>query len=190
VALRQCGSKEAFLTSELDAMALSFSSENESRIKKILSRYPNKMAACLPLLYLAQEQFGYLSPEAQDLVAKTLDLPPAHVHGVATFYTMYNKKKVGTYHVQVCTNVSCMICGGYDVLGRIEKKLGIRSGETTADSLFTLTEVECLAFCGTAPVVQVNEEVYELQSPDKVEELLDALKAKATTSAMASKHSG
>jgi len=160
-------------------MSLVFSSESQDRIKKILGRYPNKMAACLPLLYVAQEEFGHVSPEAMDLVAATLELPPTHVYGVATFYTMYNKKKVGRYHVQACTNVSCMLCGGYDVLGRLKKKLGIQPGETTRDGLFTLTEVECLACCGTAPAVQINDEIHELVSPDKVDDLIDELKARA-----------
>lgn len=159
-------------------MSLVFSDENKARIDALKARYPNAMAACLPVLYLAQEQFGQVSPEAMDLVARTLDLPPAHVYGVATFYTMFNKKPVGTYHVQACTNVSCMICGAYEVMARLEKKLGIRRGETTPDGLFTLTEVECLAYCGTAPAVQVNDVIHELVSPDKVDELIDALKAK------------
>ncbi len=162
-------------------MTLSFNQENQARIKKILSRYPTKMAACLPVLYVAQEQFGHLSTEAQELVAETLELTPAHVHGVATFYTMYNKKEVGTYHVQACTNVSCMLCSGYDVLGRLEQTLGIKAGETTTDGLFTLTEVECLAYCGTAPVVQINDDVHELVSPDKVDDLIDELRAKASS---------
>lgn len=160
-------------------MSLSFSSESQQRINKILGRYPNKMAACLPVLYVAQEEFGHVSPEAMELVAETLELAPSHVYGVATFYTMYNKEAVGRYHIQACTNVSCMLCGAYDVLGRLEQKLGIKAGETTKDGLFTLTEVECLAYCGTAPAVQVNEEIHELVSPDKVDELIDTLKAEA-----------
>lgn len=157
---------------------LTFSPENQARIKKILGRYPSKMAACLPVLYLAQRQFGYLSSQAQDLVAETLGLPLAHVYGVATFYTMYNKKKVGTYHLQVCTNITCMLCAGRDVLQRFEQRLKIKVGETTPDGHFTLSEVECLAYCGTAPAVQVNDEIHELVSPDKVEELIDSLRAK------------
>jgi NADH-quinone oxidoreductase E subunit len=163
-------------------MALTFSQESQDKIKKLRSRYPNDMAACLPLLHLAQEEFGWVSQEAMDLVAETLELPPAHVYGVATFYTMYNKVKVGTYHLQVCTNVSCMLCGAYDVRGRVENKLGIKVGETTPDGMFTLTEVECLAYCGTAPAVQVNDDIYELVSPDKVDELIDKLKAEAPAS--------
>lgn len=158
-------------------MSLAFSPEARQQITKITGRYPNSMAACLPVLYVAQGQFGTLTPEVLGLVAQTLDLPPAHVYGVATFYTMFNKEPVGRYHVQACTNVSCMLCGGYDVLGRLERKLGIKRGQTTSDGLFTLSEVECLAHCGTAPAVQVNETIHELVSPDKVEELIDQLRA-------------
>jgi len=160
------------------ASSVTFTAENQARIKKILGRYPNKMAACLPVLSLAQRQLGHLSREAQDLVAETLGLPPAHVYGVATFYSMYNTNKVGTFHIQVCTNVTCMLCAGNDVLRRFEKQLDIKVGETTRDGHFTLSEVECLAYCGTAPAVQVNDEIHELVSPDRVEELIDELRAK------------
>ncbi len=160
-------------------MSLSFTEENKARVDRIVSLYPNNMAACLPLLYVAQDQFGHLSPEAMDLVAETLELAPSHVYGVATFYTMYNKKPVGQFHVQACTNVSCMLCGAYDVMTKLEQVLGIKRGQTSKDGLFTLTEVECLAFCGTAPVVQVNDDIHELVSPDKVEGLIKELRAKA-----------
>jgi NADH:ubiquinone oxidoreductase subunit E len=91
---------------------------------------------------------------------------------------MYNTNKVGTFHIQVCTNVTCMLCAGNDVLRRFEKQLDIKVGETTSDGHFTLNEVECLAYCGTAPAVQVNDEIHELVSPDRVEELIDQLRAK------------
>jgi NADH-quinone oxidoreductase subunit E len=159
-------------------MGLAFSAENRSRIDKILSRYPNKMAACLPLLYVAQEQFGHLSQEAQELVAATLDLAPAHVFGVATFYTMFNKRPVGRFHIQVCTNVSCMLCGSGEVMARVQKKLGLKPGES--DGTFTLSEVECLAYCGSGPAVQVNDDIHELVSPDKVEDLIDSLRARVS----------
>ena len=159
-------------------MALAFSADNRSRIDKILARYPNKMAACLPVLYVAQEQFGHLSQEAQELVAATLDLPPSHVYGVATFYTMFNKRPVGRYHVQVCTNVSCMLCGAGEVMARVQKKLGLKPGES--DGVFTLTEVEFLAYCGSGPAIQINDDVHELVSPDKVEDLIDSLRARAS----------
>jgi len=162
-------------------MALAFSAENRSRIDKILARYPNKMAACLPVLYVAQEQFGHVGEEAQELVAATLELPPTHVHGVATFYTMFNKRPVGRYHLQICTNVSCLLCGAGETMARAQKKLGLKPGES--DGVFTLTEVECLAYCGSGPAVQVNDDVHELQSPDKVEELIDTLRAQAEKAA-------
>lgn len=158
-------------------MTVQFNEASRAEIDRILPRYPNKMAACLPLLYVAQAQFGHLDQAAMDLVADTLDLPKTHVYGVATFYTMYNKKPVGKYHVQACTNVSCMLCRAYDVMARLEKKLGIKRGQTTDDGLFTLTEVECLAYCGTAPAVQVNEEIHELVTPDQVDAIIDKLKA-------------
>ena len=163
-------------------MALSFSKENQERIQTLLGRYPTKMAACLPVLHLAQQQFGFLSPEAQELVARTLELELTHVHGVATFYSMFNKRPVGRYHVQVCTNVSCLLCGASETMSRLQRKLGIAPGETTADGLFTLTEVECLAYCGTAPAVQVNDDVYELVGENKAEELIDQLRAAAAAS--------
>ena len=159
-------------------MTLEFSQESQQQIEKILSRYPNRMAATLPLLYVAQEQFGHVSEEAMELVADRLELPKSHVFGVATFYTMFNKDPVGAYHVQVCTNVSCMICGGYDVLGTFEKELGIKAGETSSDGLFTLSEVECLAYCGTATAVQINDDVHEVVTPDKVSALVAEMRKK------------
>jgi len=159
-------------------MMVQFNEASRAEIDKILPRYPNKMAACLPLLYVAQGQFGHLDQGAMDLVAETLELPRSHVYGVATFYTMYNRREVGKYHVQACTNVSCLLCGAHDVMVRLEKKLGIRRGETTDDGLFTLTEVECLAHCGSGPAVQINEEIRELVTPETVDEIIDTLKAR------------
>lgn len=160
-------------------MALSFSKETEERIATLLPKYPTKMAGCLPLLWLAQEEFGWVSDEAMKLVADRLELPLAHVYGVATFYTMYNKKPVGHYHVQVCTNIACMISGGYDVLKTFEKKLGISCGQTTGDKLFTLAEVECLAACGGAVCVQVNKKYHEKITPEMVGPLVDELRKAA-----------
>ncbi|MCK5799760.1 MAG: NAD(P)H-dependent oxidoreductase subunit E [Deltaproteobacteria bacterium] len=160
-------------------MALSFSKESEEQIRKLLPKYPTKMAACLPLLWLAQEDFGWISEDAMKLVAERLDLSLGHVYGVATFYTMYNKKPVGHYHVQVCTNVTCMICGAYDVLSAFEKELGIKSGETSDDELFTLQEVECLGACGGAVCVQVDKDYHENILPEKVPEFVASLRAAA-----------
>ncbi len=160
-------------------MALSFNDKAQAEIKKIFAKYPNKTAATLPLLWLAQEEFGYISEEAIELVATTLEVAASHVYGVATFYTMYHKEPVGQFHVQVCTNVSCMICGGYNTLAKFEEVLGIKCGEKTADGLFSLAEVECLAACGGAPAVQVNKKYYEPVTPDDVEALVEKLRATA-----------
>lgn len=161
-------------------MALSFSSEAERRIGDILGRYPeeHRMAALIPVLDLAQAEFGYLTAEAMDLVARRLDVPPSQVLNTATFYTMLRKKPVGTHHVQVCTNVSCWLCGCDDLVRHIEKRLGIALGETTADRKFTLEGVQCLGSCGTAPVIQVNDDYYEDMTLEKVDELLDRLSEK------------
>ena len=157
-------------------MALDFSASAREKLRAVAARYPNKMAACLPALHMAQQEFGITSPETCEVVARELDLPAAHVWGVATFYTMYNKTAVGKYHVQVCTNIGCMLRGGYDVLRRLEQVLGVRAGETTADGKFTLSEVECLAACGSAVCVQVNEEYSEGMDPAKAERLVEELR--------------
>jgi len=136
------------------------------------------MAGVLPVLWLAQEQFGWISDEVMHYVAELLDVPFNHILGVVTFYTMYNKKPVGRYHIQVCANVSCMLRGSDNLVEHLEKKLGIKVGETTPDKMFTLDEVECLGSCGTAPMMQVNDDYYENLSAEKVDELLDEFRGK------------
>jgi NADH-quinone oxidoreductase E subunit len=158
-------------------MALTFSERSNKQIQAVLAKYPNKMAATLPVLWITQEQFGHISAEAVELVARTLDVPPTQLHGVLTFYTMYNRKPVGRLHIQVCTNVSCMLRGAYEVLRAFEDKCGIKVGETTED--FTLQEVECLAACGTAPCVQINDRYYEPVVPAEVGELVDRVLGEA-----------
>ena len=164
-------------------MSLHFTDESKQKIATLVSRYPTRQAVTLPALWVAQDQFGHVSPEVVELVAATLELPPSHVHGVATFYTMYNKKPVGRLHIQVCTNVACMICGAHDLLSAFEQHCGIKAGETNAD--FTLHEVECLAACGNAPAVQINDEYYEPVYPKDVPELVDRLLAQARAKAPA-----
>lgn len=161
-------------------MALTFSPESERTIEGILQRYPagERQAALIPVLHVAQDEFGYLTVETMELVARRLDLPPSQVLNTATFYTMLRKKPVGTHHVQVCTNVSCWLRGSDDLVRHIEKRLGMSRGETTADKRFTLEEVQCLGACGTAPVIQVNDDYYEEMTPEKVDALLDDLAEK------------
>jgi len=141
-------------------MPVQFSESAEQQFQHILTKYPSghRRAALLPTLYLAQREFGYVSVEAMDYVATRLELPPAKVLQVATFYTMFNKRKVGTYHIQVCKSISCAVMGGYSLLEYLEEELGIERGETTADGMFTLSEAECLAACDKAPMLQCNED--------------------------------
>lgn len=159
-------------------MALAFSTEANKEIDDIVGRYPERQAALIPVLWVAQEQFGYLTIEAMELVAERLELPRAKVINTATFYTMFHKKPVGKYHLQLCRTLSCYLRGSDALEECIHKKLGIKHGETTADKLFSMEEVECLAACGTAPVVQVNRDMVENLTPDKLEALLDELAAK------------
>jgi len=148
----------------------------KARIEKIAQRYPERRSALLPALFLAQKKYGYLTKEALEEVASILGLPPVQVYEVATFYTMFNKKPVGKFHVQVCTNVSCSLLGSEMIVDCLEKKLGIKVGETTKDNSFTLTEVECLGSCGTAPMMQINDAYYENLTEEKIEDILKKLR--------------
>ena len=157
-------------------MALEFSAAARDKVAKIRAKYPTECAALLPTLFVAQEEFGHVSLEAMECVAKTLNVSPATVYGVATFYTMYHKAPVGKYLVQVCMNLPCALRGAEEVFEYIAKKLGIKEGETSRDGLFTLMKVECLGACGAAPMMQVNDKYYEDLTPAKVDEILGGLK--------------
>lgn len=161
----------------LPTPSVSFSKEALDKIEHLKTRYPDVQAACLPVLHVAQDEFGYLPDAAIDLVAEVLGLPSAHVYGVATFYTMYHRKPTGKHKLWVCTNVSCMLKGGYDVLHGLEKKLGIHAGETTSDGEFTLIEEECLAACAGAPCIVANDKYYLDVLPDQIDKILDEVKA-------------
>ncbi|XP_058294638.1 NADH dehydrogenase [ubiquinone] flavoprotein 2, mitochondrial isoform X1 [Hylobates moloch] len=156
-----------------------FTPENYKRIEAIVKNYPegHKAAAVLPILDLAQRQNGWLPISAMNKVAEVLQVPPMRVYEVATFYTMYNRKPVGKYHIQVCTTTPCMLRNSDSILEAIQKKLGIKVGETTPDKLFTLIEVECLGACVNAPMVQINDNYYEDLTPKDIEEIIDELKA-------------
>src|SRR5262245_12037709 len=156
-------------------MAVQFSNQALEEYERALAQYPLKRAAIMPVLWIAQREFGYLSTEVQQYVADLMGFPLAWVSGVASFYTMYYKKPIGKYHLQVCTNVSCMLRGSDEIVRTIEQRLGIGIGETTADQRFSLDEVECLASCGTAPMMQVNEDYHENLTPESTIELLDRL---------------
>ena len=156
--------------------AVKFSDESLKKFEKIVARYPKKDGAMLPALYLAQREFGYLSAEAIEYVANIMEMPVARVYGVVTFYTMLNMKPIGRHHVQVCRTLPCALVGAERIATWIKNKLGIGPGETTADGRFTLSEVECLASCGTGPMMQVNDDYYENLTEEKVDEILEGLK--------------
>jgi NADH-quinone oxidoreductase E subunit len=154
-----------------------FEGDYLARFEKILTRYPNKQGALLPTLGLAQEVRGHVSPETMDEVAGLLGLPPAYVRGVATFYTMYNKRPVGCFLVQVCTNISCNLCGADEVMEAFLRYTDTEPGETSEDGLFTVIEAECLAGCGFPTCVQINSRYYENVTPADVPAIIEHLKA-------------
>jgi len=145
------------------------------RIHSLLGKYPQRRSALIPSLQMAQAEVGYLSPDAIREVSEIFELSPNEVYEVASFYTMFFRKPVGKYVIQVCTNISCLLCNAEEIMAHLTKRLGISTGETTPDKRFTLLEVECLASCGTAPVVQINDEYYEDLTPEKLDQILDGL---------------
>jgi NADH-quinone oxidoreductase subunit E len=154
-----------------------FTSENATLAREIIDRYPVARSAMIPLLHLAQEQDGYVSEEAMAHIAELLDVTPAEVLGTCSFYEMFKREPVGEYVVNVCTNISCMLCGGEELLEHLEERLGIRAGSTTPDGKFTLEDVECIAACTEAPCLQINYRYFHRISHDQVDELLDDLRA-------------
>lgn len=156
-----------------------FPPEAMARIEKILKRYPTKQAALLPVLWVAQETWGWISKEAGEEVARVLELPASHVDGVLTFYTMYNLHPVGKHLLQVCTSISCHLNGAESLIERCGKKLGIGLEETTKDGKFTLVEVECIAGCDRAPSMMVNDRYFEPMDPQKLDALLERLAKEA-----------
>lgn len=156
-----------------------FEGPYRERADKILSRYPEKQGALLPLLNLAQEIHGFVSPEDMTIVASELGLSPAYVRGVATFYTMYNRRPVGRYLIQVCTNVACNLCGADEVMQAFLEAAGTEAGEESSDGLFTVMEAECLGACGFPTAVQINERYFENVNPDDAAAILDRLRKEA-----------
>ena len=151
--------------------------KNVEQAKSIIKRYPRSRSALIPLLHLAQEQDGWVAPEAMEHIAELLDLAPAEVLGTCSFYEMFKREPVGKYVVNVCTNISCQLLGGEELLARCEQALGIRAGSTTPDGLVTLEEVECIAACTEAPALQVNYRYFHKVSDAYAEELLRDLRA-------------
>lgn len=152
-----------------------FSPETEAKIDALIAKYPRKRSAMLPMIHLAQLEQGRVSEEAINYIADRLDLQPVEVYEVVTFYSMYFMEDIGKYHLQVCRTLSCMLCGAQELTAHLEKKLGIKPGQVTADGRFRLSEVECLGSCTTAPVLQINFDYYENLTPEKVDKILEAL---------------
>ncbi len=159
-------------------MEFKFTEENLGKIENILKKYPTKQAAIMPVLYLGQEQNGWISQEVMKEVAFVLDITTEDVLGVVTFYTMYHQKPVGKYHLQVCTNVSCMLRGGMELYNHVKAKLTLDNGDVTGDKLFSLEEVECMGSCGTAPMIAINEDYFENLDKQKLDQILESLKNK------------
>ena len=156
-------------------MSLEFSAEARQKIAAACERYPTKQPVVMAALHLAQKEHGHLSDDALRLVARTLELPYAHVYGVATFYTMYRREPGGKQTIRMCTNISCMLRGGYEVLDAFEKKLGLKKGQSNSE--FTLVEEECIAACANAPCAVVGTKYYLDLKPTDVDAVIADLKA-------------
>jgi NADH-quinone oxidoreductase E subunit len=156
-------------------MAKHLSQKFYDQMKKLEPRYPTKVALLLPALHAAQEEYGWLPKDVLAEIGEYIGIHPAQVREVASFYTMYNLKPVGKYHIKVCTNVACCLRGADELVGHLEKRLGVRCGETTPDRKFTLMEEECLGACGTAPAMMLNDDYHENLTQDGVDRLLSNL---------------
>jgi NADH-quinone oxidoreductase subunit E len=154
-----------------------FTPENEAIAREIVARYPRAKSATIPLCHLAQEQDGHLTRDAMEHVAELVGCTPAEVLGTASFYEMFKLHEVGRYCINICTNISCQLLGGEELLHHAEETLGIRPGGTTADGLFTLEDVECIAACTEAPALQVNYRYVHRVDAAGFDELVDGLRA-------------
>ena len=144
-------------------------------ISEVRTRYPNARSAIMPALYLAQDKYGSLDGTVYQAIAEILDIPEIYVFEVASFYTLYNREAVGKFHLQICTNVTCMLLGAYGLLDHLERRLGIRAGATTDDGHFSLRAVECIGACDRAPVMMVNEDYHNDLTQKQIDTLLDRL---------------
>ena len=149
-----------------------YTPENEAKFQEYVSRYPKIDSCMLPALWLVQEQEGWVSPEAMVYVADRLGKTPIQVYEVATFYTMFNLKPIGKYHIELCKTLSCMLCGSKELKKHIKETIGIEAGQTSEDGLFHLSEVECLGACGGAPMFALNGKYHEKLTKEKVDELI------------------
>jgi NADH-quinone oxidoreductase subunit E len=154
------------------------SERNLKKLDELKKYYQTSQALVLPVLWMVQEEHGFISEEAMKYVAQLLSIPFSHILGVVTFYTMFQAKPIGKHHIEVCTNVSCMLRGSARLVEHLETRLGIKLGETSKDKKWTLSETECMGSCGTAPMIAVGEEYYENLTPEQVDKILDELERK------------
>ena len=160
---------------DLNVAPASFSADVEAEIDRHLAKYPVRRSAILPLMFVVQRERGYLDPAGVLYLANRLGLRTTDIWEVATFYSMIYTEPIGKYHIQVCKTLSCNIRGAGAITEHCSRKLGIKPGETTEDGKFSLSEVECLGSCGTAPMFQLNFDYHENLTPEKVDQILDAL---------------
>ncbi len=153
-----------------------YTQENEEKFQTLSKRYPKLDSMMLPALWLVQEQEGWVSPEAMIFVAQKVEKTPIQVYEVATFYTMFNLKPIGTYHIELCKTLSCMLMGAPKLKEFIKETLGIEPGQTTADGKFHLSEVECQGACGGAPMIALNYEYHENLTVEKLQKLIKECK--------------
>ncbi len=154
---------------------LKLSDEAENKLRELAGIYLNKKSLVMPALYIAQEELGYISEDAISWVSKRLDISKAKVKEVATFYSMYHKKEVGKYHIQICKTLSCDLRGSQIIRDFIRERFSIKAGQMTEDKMWSLEEVECLGSCGTAPVLQINDTLFENQTSSSLKELFDKI---------------
>ena len=156
------------MTTNLDSL--------DSHAEKIVAKYDRRHAAVLPLLHLAQDQLGLVTPEAEAWVSKWTEVPVVHVHEVVTFYSMFRQKKAGRHHIRFCTTTSCVLRGGEKILAHLKNKIGAENGQTSADGKFSLEEAECLCACEMAPMMQVDGKYIGNLTEKKIDEILQNLK--------------
>ena len=154
-----------------------FNEQNLATAREIVSRYPVAKSATIPLLHLAQEQDGHVTDDAMEHIAELVGTTPAQVLGTCSFYEMFKREPVGTYLVNICTNISCQIMGGEELLHHAEHSLGIKAGSTTSDGMFTIEDVECIAACTEAPCLQVNYRYFHKITTTEYDELITDLRA-------------
>lgn len=156
-------------------VAFSLSEAKDKVVDELIARYPTRMAACIPVLHLCQEEQGWISPDIVEFVAQRLDMTTSQVQGVVTFYTMYHQREVAPNVVWVCRTLSCDLRGGKTIQDHLERRLGCHVGENSQDGKVTLLKAECLAACGNAPMIQLNDEFHEHLTVEKLDAILDGL---------------